>query len=194
MTRLTDIKKQIMADPANQVYTQKGWEPVFIAPPTAKILIAGQAPGRKAQETLTTFNDPSGDRLRDWLGVDREAFYHSGDFAIVPMDYYYPGKGKHGDIPPRKAFAKKWNPLVLDTMPDIELKVVIGTYAQKFYLADDYKKNLTETVRHYTDYLPEYFPIVHPSPLNMRWLKKNPWFEAEVVPALQEKVQEIITQ
>ena len=186
------IKQKIMQDPENAEFTKQGWEPIFVAPPTAKILIASQAPGIKAQLANTTFLDPSGDLLREWLGVDKDTFYNSGHFGIVPMDYYFPGKAKHGDKPPRRDFAKKWNPQVLGAMPELELKVIIGAYAQKFYLGKNMKRNLTETVRNYEEYLPEYFPLVHPSPLNIGWRRRNPWFEEEVVPALRERVHKII--
>ena len=186
------IKQEIMQDAENAEFTKQGWEPIFVAPPTAKILIASQAPGIKAQLANTTFLDPSGDLLREWLDVDKETFYNSGHFGIVPMDYYFPGKAKHGDKPPRRDFAKKWNPQVLGAMPELELKVIIGAYAQKFYLGKNMKRNLTETVRNYEEYLPEYFPLVHPSPLNIGWRRRNPWFEEEVVPALRERVHKII--
>ena len=189
---IEEIKQKIMQDPENAEFTKQGWEPIFVAPPTAKILIASQAPGIKAQLANTTFLDPSGDLLREWLDVDKETFYNSGHFGIVPMDYYFPGKAKHGDKPPRKDFAQKWNPQVLGAMPELELKVIIGAYAQKFYLGKNMKRNLTETVRNYEEYLPEYFPLVHPSPLNIGWRRRNPWFEEEVVPALRECVHKII--
>ena len=191
--QIEQIKREIMQDPENAEFTNQGWEPIFVAPPTAKILIASQAPGIRAQLANTTFLDPSGDLLREWLGVDKQTFYESGHFGIVPMDYYFPGKAKHGDKPPRKEFAHKWNPQVLGAMPQLELKVIIGAYAQKFYLGKEMKRNLTETVRNYEEYLPEYFPVVHPSPLNIGWRKRNPWFEEEVVPALKERVHKIIT-
>lgn len=192
MTNIEEIRNAIIKDPANKEFTERGWEPIFEAPPTAKILIASQAPGMKAQEANKTFYDVSGDLLRKWLGVDEDLFYESGLFGIVPMDYYFPGKAKQGDLPPRKEFAEKWNPVVIDAMPDLELKVIIGAYAQKFYLGKNMKRNLTETVRHYEEYLPEYFPLVHPSPLNIGWRKRNPWFEEEVVPELQKRVQNIL--
>ena len=194
MKKIETLKKEIMMDPENAVFTEKGWEPIFDAPPTAKILIASQAPGIKAQEANKTFHDVSGDLLRTWLGVDKETFYNSGLFGIVPMDYYFPGKAKTGDKPPRKDFANKWNPQVLAAMPDLELKVIIGAYAQKFYLGKDMKRNLTETVLHFEEYLPEYFPLVHPSPLNIGWRRRNAWFEEEVVPELQRRVQAIISE
>ncbi|MDN6162354.1 MAG: uracil-DNA glycosylase family protein [Atopostipes sp.] len=192
MKKIDKIRKQIMADPENAEFTKKGWEPVFQAPSTAKILIASQAPGIKAQESNKTFHDVSGDLLRDWLGVDDETFYQSGLFGIVPMDYYFPGKAKQGDRPPRKKFASRWNPKVLSTMPELELKILVGAHAQKFYLGKDMKRNLTETVRNYKEYLPEYFPIVHPSPLTIGWQQKNPWFDQKVVPDLKNRINKIL--
>ena len=194
MYEIDILRKDIMNASENSHFTAKGWQPIFQAPPTARILIASQAPGLKAQESNKTFYDVSGDMLRTWLGVDEETFYDSGMFGIVPMDYYFPGKAKHGDLPPRKDFADKWNPRVLATMPDLELKIIIGAYAQKFYFGKSAKKNLTETVRHYEEYLPEYFPLVHPSPLTIGWRRRNPWFEESVVPDLQRRVKQILAK
>jgi uracil-DNA glycosylase len=192
MQNIDEIRQDIMNDPMNAEFTERGWEPIFEAPPTAKILIASQAPGIKAQESNKTFFDVSGDLLRTWLGVDEETFYDSGLFGIVPMDYYFPGKAKHGDLPPRKDFAHKWNPKVIGAMPELEMKILIGAHAQKFYLGKDMKRNLTETVRNYEEYLPEYFPVVHPSPLTIGWRRRNPWFEEKVVPDLRDRVQKIL--
>lgn len=184
------LKKDIMLDVDNKVYSDKGIEPLFSAPRTAKILIIGQAPGIKAQESRMFFNDKSGVKLREWMGIDNELFYNSGLIGVVPMDFYYPGKGKSGDLPPRKNFAHKWHPRVLELMPDIKLIILVGKYAQDYYLKDKKEKNLTETVKNYKKYLPKYFPIVHPSPLNFRWQAKNPWFLEEVVPVLKKMVEE----
>ena len=184
------LKKDIMLDVDNKVYSDKGIEPLFSAPRTAKILIIGQAPGIKAQESRIFFNDKSGVKLREWMGIDNELFYNSGLIGVVPMDFYYPGKGKSGDLPPRKNFAHKWHPRVLELMPDIKLIILVGKYAQDYYLKDKKEKNLTETVKNYKKYLPKYFPIVHPSPLNFRWQAKNPWFLEEVVPVLKKMVEE----
>ena len=167
------LKKDIMLDVDNKVYSDKGIEPLFSAPRTAKILIIGQAPGIKAQESRIFFNDKSGVKLREWMGIDNELFYNSGLIGVVPMDFYYPGKGKSGDLPPRKNFAHKWHPRVLELMPDIKLIILVGKYAQDYYLKDKKEKNLTETVKNYKKYLPKYFPIVHPSPLNFRWHNRN---------------------
>ncbi|NLN82902.1 MAG: uracil-DNA glycosylase family protein [Firmicutes bacterium] len=192
MNKLEQIKKQISSDPLNAVFTQRGIDPLYKAEEEARIIIVGQAPGRIAEETGLYWNDLSGDRLREWMGIDREVFYESDLIAQVPMDFYYPGKGKSGDMPPRKGFAEKWHPLLLQEMPDVKTILLVGAYAQKYYLNKRAKLNLTETVRAYKEYLPEFFPLVHPSPLNLGWLKKNPWFELEVVPTLQEFIRDIL--
>ena len=190
--KFEQLKQEIMADSDNKKYTDEGIEPLFSTPNTAKILIIGQAPGIKAQESKIFFNDKSGVKLREWMGIDDEIFYKSGLIGVVPMDFYYPGKGKSGDLPPRKNFAKKWHAKVLELMPNLELIILVGKYAQDYYLGNDKKENLTATVFNYKQYLPRYFPIVHPSPLNFRWHNKNPWFIEEVVPELQRRVKEIL--
>ncbi|WP_347103249.1 uracil-DNA glycosylase family protein [Streptococcus anginosus] len=194
METLEDIKKAIMADSQNQAYTKRGIEPLFAAPKTARINIVGQAPGIRAQETRLYWNDKSGDRLREWMGVDYDTFYHSGYFAAIPMDFYFPGHGKSGDLPPRKGFAEKWHQPILDLLPDLELTILIGQYAQKYYLHQKGTVKLTNTVYHYQDYLPEFFPLVHPSPRNQIWMAKNPWFTKTVIPDLKEHVQKIISR
>ena len=183
---------QIMADPMNADYTDRGWQPVYSASPHSRIVIVGQAPGRVAQETGKPWNDISGQNLRRWLDVTEEQFYDPRLFALMPMDFYYPGKGKHGDLPPRREFAEKWHSHLLDRMTEVKLIILVGAYAQKFYLAGQAKRDLTETVASYSEYLPKYFPLVHPSPLNFRWRKRNPWFASEVIPALQRVVQEVL--
>ena len=192
--KFEQLKKEIMADNDNKKYTNEGIEPLFSTPSTAKILIVGQAPGIKAQESKIFFNDKSGVKLREWMGIDDEIFYKSGLIGVVPMDFYYPGKGKSGDLPPRKDFAQKWHSKVLELMPKLELIILVGKYAQDYYLGNDKKQNLTEIVFNYKQYLPRYFPIVHPSPLNFRWHNKNPWFIEKVVPELQKRVKEILGQ
>lgn len=182
----------IMADEQNAAYTEQEIRPLFTVPKTARINIVGQAPGIRAQESGLYWNDPSGDNLRKWLGVDREIFYESGLFAVVPMDFYFPGKGKSGDLAPRKGFADKWHKRALDLAPNIELHILVGSYAQRYYLQQKSSAKLTETVKHYKDYLPEFFPLVHPSPRNNIWQRKNPWFEQEVIPDLQKRVREIL--
>ncbi|MFC6464395.1 uracil-DNA glycosylase family protein [Marinilactibacillus sp. GCM10026970] len=188
MTIFKGIKQEIMEDPLNQTFTDRGVPPLFKASRDATIAIVGQAPGRKAEETQLFWNDPSGDRLRDWMGITREQFYTTDKIAHLPMDFYYPGKAKSGDVPPRKGFAEKWHPRLLEEMPKLETIILIGAYAQKYYLGKRREKTLTETVRNFERYLPEYLPLVHPSPLNHGWLNRNPWFVEEVVPELRKLV------
>jgi uracil-DNA glycosylase len=186
------IRAELVADPANAWARELGYEPVYAAAPGARIALIGQAPGRKAQESGVPWDDASGAKLREWLGVTDEQFYDPARFAILPMDFYFPGKGSSGDLPPRKDFAPRWHPRLLGELPAIALTLLVGGYAQKFYLGAGAGPNLTETVRAYRDYLPSKLPLVHPSPLNFRWQKKNPWFEAEVVPALRARVREVL--
>ena len=188
MNIFEDIKQEIMEDKMNESYTIKGIEPLFKANQNARIVIIGQAPGRKAEESQLFWNDLSGDRLREWMGLSREVFYETHRIAHLPMDFYYPGKAKQGDMPPRKGFAEKWHERLLQEMPNIETIILVGNYAQKYYLDKRREKNLTETVKAFKNYLPEYLPLVHPSPLNMGWLKRNLWFESEVLIVLKEIV------
>jgi len=188
---LVEIRNAIMHDKQNISYTEQGYEPLYLISPHARILIVGQAPGIKAQNSGLTWNDLSGDRLRSWLGVSKEEFYNPELFAMMPMDFYYPGKGKSGDLPPRKGFAEKWHPLLLKQMPHLELVLLIGQYAQSYYLKDKMKPTLTETVKSYQDYLPLYIPLVHPSPRNVGWHINNPWFEQDVIPMLKKRVSHI---
>lgn len=153
----------------------------------ARILIIGQAPGTRVHNTGIPWNDPSGDTLRRWLEVGREQFYDPELFAIMPMGFCYPGKGKSGDLPPRPECAPTWHQRILDALPHIELTLLIGQYAQRYYLGNRYP-TLTETVRHWREFAPTQLPLPHPSPRNRRWLRDNPWFEQEELPALRERV------
>ena len=186
------IAEEIRNDPENASFTKRGIDPLFFAGPDCRIMIVGQAPGRIAEESGIVWNDRSGDRLRDWMGIDRETFYNSGKLAIVPMDFYFPGTGKSGDLPPRKDFADKWHPRLLELMPDLKLTILVGSYATKRYLQLKSSASLTQVVKDYRDYLPEFFPLVHPSPRNQIWMKKNPWFDQTVIPDLQELVAQIM--
>lgn len=188
MSTLDRIRADIVAHESNAWARDLGYQPLYAAAPGARIALIGQAPGRKAQESGVPWNDASGVRLRAWLGVDDEQFYDPDLFAVIPMDFYYPGKGASGDLPPRKDFARRWHGRILAELPDLALTVLVGGYAQKYYLGARAKPNLTDTVRAYTEYLPSTVPLVHPSPLNFRWQSRNPWFEAEVVPALRTLV------
>ena len=193
LKNLDEITSSIIADPQNKEFTERGIFPLFSAPKTARINIVGQAPGLKAEQTRLYWNDKSGDRLREWLGVDYDYFYNSGMFAVLPMDFYYPGKGKSGDLPPRSGFAEKWHPMILEHLPNIQLTILIGQYAQKYYLPEN-KNNVTDTVKNYRQFLPHFMPLVHPSPRNQLWIRKNPWFEEQVIPELQILVKQIINK
>ena len=191
MNEFDEITEKLRQDPRNASYTKRGVGPIYQLSDQAEILIIGQAPGRKVEESGVPFADKSGEKLRGWMGMSEEEFY-SQKIAILPMDFYYPGKDKTGDLPPRKFIAQEYHPEILKLMPNIRLTILIGQYATKYYLGSKAQENLTETVRAFHDYLPEYFPIVHPSPLNFRWQAKNPWFEKEVVPILQKQIREIL--
>ena len=188
---LNDIISQIENDSRNYEYTKRNIPPILQVNSKAKVLIIGQAPGKKVEESLIPFNDKSGDTLISWMGIDRDTFY-SDKVAILPMDFYYPGKGKTGDLPPRKFIANEYHESILNELKNIELTILIGKYSMDYYLKGQMKKNLTETVRCFDEYLPRYFPIVHPSPLNFRWQAKNPWFVQDVVPMLKKTVNKIL--
>jgi len=167
--------------------------PVMTATKKSKIILIGQAPGTHVHNSGKPWNDKSGDRLRNWLGVDEDTFYNTDNFANLPMGFCYPGKNpKGGDLPPRKECAPQWHEAVLQQLKHVELIILIGNYSQKQYLKKEREKNLTETVRRFENYLPKYFPLVHPSPLNYRWIGRNPWFEKDVIPMLKKKVKEIL--
>jgi uracil-DNA glycosylase len=166
-----------------------GPRPVVQAHPEARLLIVGQAPGRLVHETGIAWNDKSGDRLRQWLGIDKTFFYDARKVALVPMGFCYPGKGPSGDLPPRPECAPLWHAKLLAQMPDIRLTLLVGQYAQAYYLKERRKKTLTDTVRAWRDYMPAGFlPLVHPSPRNQIWLRRNAWFEKEIIPELQRIV------
>ncbi len=168
-----------------------GPRPILQIDPQAKILIAGQAPGRRVHESGIPFDDPSGDRLREWLGISRETFYDPTKVAILPMGFCYPGTGKSGDLPPRPECADAWREQLLQCLQHVELTLVIGQFAQRWHLAHT-RKNLTETVRAWQDYGPHSIPLPHPSPRNNIWLKKNPWFSKVLLPSLKRMVQEAL--
>lgn len=165
-----------------------GPKPIVAGHPEARILIIGHAPGTKVHKTGIPWDDPSGKQLRKWMGVTDEIFYDETKIAQMPMGFCYPGKGKSGDLPPRTECAPLWHKPLLDKLHNIRLTILIGQYSQKYYLGNKMEKNLTETVRNYTNYAPDYFVVPHPSPRNRFWLSKNPWFNEEVLPELKQAV------
>ena len=169
-----------------------GPRPIVAAHPDAKIVIIGQAPGTKVHASGVPWDDASGNQLRKWLNISSEEFYDETQIAIVPMGFCYPGKGKSGDLPPRPECAPQWHEVLLEKMPKIELIVLIGMYAQRYYLKATARETLTATVENYKEYLPNYFVLPHPSPRNRFWLTKNPWFDKEVVPELQRQCRLLI--
>ncbi len=164
-----------------------GPRPVLQAAEAAKVLVVGQAPGTRVHDTGVPFNDPSGERLRAWMGVEPVTFYDPQCIALLPMGFCYPGRGGGGDLPPDPRCAATWRQALLARLPNIRLTIVLGAYAQAWHLPD-VEKTLTDTVRRWRDFAPSIIPAPHPSPRNNRWLRNNPWFEAEVVPYLQEQV------
>ncbi len=166
-----------------------GPRPVLSLHQDCRILIIGQAPGLRVHQSGIAWDDLSGDRLREWLGVDRKTFYDEQKIGIMPMGFCYPGKGASGDLPPRLECAPLWHERLLSHLHRVELTLLIGQYPQKRYLGENRERNLTETVRAWRNYGPCFLPLPHPSPRNYRWLAKNPWFETNVLPALQERVR-----
>ncbi|MDX5393444.1 MAG: uracil-DNA glycosylase family protein [Caulobacteraceae bacterium] len=158
-----------------------------------RLLICGQAPGRLVHESGLPFNDPSGDRLRGWLGIDRDTFYGHPAIGVAAMAFCFPGTNpKGGDYPPPARCAELWRPRLLSQLPKVELTLLVGGYAQAWALKGERKANMTETVRAWRDYLPTMLPLPHPSWRNTAWLKRNPWFEAEVAPYLRQRVRDIL--
>ena len=188
---LDRLREEIAADPVNAWAQEKGYRPLFVASPEARVLIISQAPGRLAQDTGVPWNDPSGRLLRSWMRVTDAEFYDPSMVAILPMDFYFPGKGPSGDMPPRRGFAERWHPAVLEQLVAVRLTILIGSYAQRHYLGRRAGATLTDTVRAAESHLP-YFPIVHPSPLARGWRTRNPWFAAETVPLLARHVRRAI--
>ncbi len=193
MDSLQKTLKEIRACDICAASLPLGPRPVLSAQASAKILIIGQAPGTKVHKTGVPWNDPSGDRLRDWMEVDKEIFYDDAKIAIMPMGFCYPGRvEKGGDKPPRPECAPAWHDKLLADLPNIELTLLVGMYAQKYYLAGRQKKTLTETVRHWQDFGPDTIPTPHPSWRTTGWLKKNLWFEAGLLPVLRARVEKLL--
>ncbi len=186
------LAQEIRACTLCSAYLPLGPRPIIQVSNSAQILIVGQAPGSRVHETGIPFDDPSGNRLREWMGIDKSVFYEESKIAIVPMGFCFPGTGKSGDLPPRPECAGTWRKKLLNELPQISLTLVIGQYAQAWHLGQLVKQNLTETVKAWKEFGPEIIPLPHPSPRNNIWLKKNPWFEQEVLPKLQAKVKSIL--
>ena len=183
---LTEIRQCTACEP----HLSHGANPVIQAHPNARLLIIGQAPGVKVHESSIPWNDASGERLREWLGIGSDTFYDEQKVAIVPMGFCYPGKRKSGDLPPRKECAELWHKKVLQSLPNVQMTLLIGQYAQNYYLKERATKTLTETVKNWQVWAPEFLPLPHPSPRNNIWLKKNPWFESEVIPYIRKHISE----
>jgi uracil-DNA glycosylase len=188
---LVDLLAEIRACRHCEESLPLGPKPVVRASRSARLLIVGQAPGTKVHATGIPWNDPSGDRLRDWLQLESEQFYDESLLAIVPMGFCYPGRGKSGDLPPPPACAPLWHERLLQQMPQLELTLLVGSYAQGHYLGRS-RETLTQRVQRWAEFGPRYLPLPHPSPRNNLWLRRNPWFEEQVLPALRQRVVEIL--
>ena len=173
-------------------YLELGPKPILAVHPKSKIVIIGQAPGTVVHKSGVPWEDKSGDNLRKWLQVDKDTFYDPQKIALIPMGFCYPGKGKSGDLPPRPECAPLWHRVLLDQMMEVQLILLIGKYAQDYYLKDKTKKTLTETVRNFKEYMPDYLVLPHPSPRNNIWQAKNPWFGEMVIPDLRSRIAGII--
>ncbi len=191
-TALSGLLHEVRACTVCAPYLPYPPRPVLRAESSARLLIVGQAPGRRVHETGIPWNDPSGDRLREWMQVPREVFYDESRIAIIPTGFCYPGKGPSGDLPPRPECAPLWHPRLLAALPKIRLTLLIGSYAQAYYLGKDQRKTLTETVRHWRNYQPAFIPLPHPSPRNQLWLRRNPWFAEEVLPLLRQEIDAVL--
>ena len=189
---MNELLEKIRSCEICKAHLPLGPRPIVAAHIDSKIVIIGQAPGTKVHASGIPWDDPSGIQLRKWMDIPNEIFYDESKIAIVPMGFCYPGKGKSGDLPPRPECAAEWHEALLASMPKLELVILVGMYAQKHYLGNHSKYTLTETVRNFQNYLPQYLPLPHPSPRNRFWLIKNPWFINEVVPELQDKIHSIL--
>ncbi len=189
--RLAGLLAEIRSCDVCTEHLPLGPRPVVSAHRDARLLIIGQAPGKRVHESGVPWDDPSGDRLREWLGIDKRRFYGKR-IALVPMGFCFPGTGRSGDLPPRKECAAEWHAKVLDGLPNVKLTLLLSRYAQAYYLGDRMKDNLTQTVESWREYVPRQLPMPHPSPRNNLWLKKNPWLEKEVIPYLRRRVGRLL--
>ena len=191
MIALASLLSEVRACVLCAEHLPLGPRPVVQMQRSARILIAGQAPGRKVHETGVPFNDASGDRLRTWLGLSREVFYDAGQVAILPMGFCFPGTGRSGDLPPRPECAPAWRAALMSQLKHLRLTLVIGQYAQAYHLPNE-AGSVTEAVKAWRKNWPHTVPLPHPSPRNNLWLKRNPWFEKELVPALRLRVKDVL--
>jgi uracil-DNA glycosylase len=191
MASLQTLLAEVRACTLCKRHLPLGPRPTFQLHPSARLLIASQAPGGKVHESGVPFNDVSGDRLRAWLGISRDAFYDATRVAILPMGFCFPGTGQSGDLPPRPECAPAWRSQLLSRLKNLELKLIIGQYAQAYHLPGA-GGTLTATVQSWRSHWPATVPLPHPSPRNMLWLKRNPWFEDELLPVLRARVAEIL--
>jgi uracil-DNA glycosylase len=189
---MKNLLKNIRACTACKAYLPMGCRPVVQLSAASKVVIIGQAPGRRVHESGIPWNDRSGATLRSWLQVDEDQFYDAAFFSIMPMGFCYPGKAISGDMPPRKECASLWHSQILENYTSRPLVLLIGQYAQRHYLKTSGAENLTATVKNYAAYLPHYFPLPHPSPRNQNWVKTNPWFMQETIPVFQQKIKEAL--
>jgi len=189
--RLTD---EVRACTLCAAHLPLGPRPVFQVDPAARILVVGQAPGIKVHQAGIPFHDASGDRLRDWMGVERSVFYDARRIALLPMGFCYPGRGRSGDLPPRPECATTWRARLLATMPQIRLTILLGQYALAWHLPDRRAASLTETVAAWREHWPRLLPMPHPSPRNNLWLRRNPWFEEDVIPRLRQRVRRVLAE
>ncbi len=185
---LTDIRQCRECE----AHLPHGPRPILAASTASRILIIGQAPGSRVHDSGVAWDDPSGVRLRDWMGISPDEFYDESKIALVPMGFCYPGTGRSGDLPPRKECAELWHERLLGHLTNVKLTLVIGRYAQNYRLGDTLKSTLTKTVESWKDYTPANLPLPHPSPRNNRWLKHNPWFLKDVVPYLRRRIKRIL--
>ncbi len=190
--RMKELLQEISKCTVCSEYLTLGPRPIVSGTIKSKVIIIGQAPGTVVHRTGIPWDDKSGDNLRSWMGIDNDVFYDATKVGLVPMGFCYPGKGKSGDLPPRKECAPLWHNQLLEQMKDVELTVLVGKYAQDYYLKDKSKRTLTETVRAFEDYLPRYFVLPHPSPRNNIWQAKNEWFGKEVLPRLKEEINRLM--
>lgn len=189
MRMLRSLVKEGRACRVCEPHLPLGPRPVFLVGARARLMIVGQAPGRRVHESGVPWNDPSGDQLRAWLRMERAQFYDTGRIAILPTGLCYPGSGSRGDLPPRPECAPLWQARFRAALPGVRMTLLVGMHAQAFHLGRRRKATLAQTVRAWREYLPEFFPLPHPSPRNRQWMKNNPWFEEEVVPALRRRVR-----